>query len=161
MKSSQRLPLRGLAVAFVFLAVGSPVGFTQCGFPSTGSGRVIDYSFEPTITPAGTVLHATLSFRGGLEGMEEIEVPTEWAGEKLHAVTNLRALSRGTGITETGTSGTKTIHYPPNQAVVLGYDLIKDWTGTFVSPLQFHPVLMPQYFEINGANGLVHPKLEP
>jgi predicted metalloprotease with PDZ domain len=127
----------------------------------TASGRVLTYSFDPTVTPAGTVLHVTLNFRGGAEGMEEIEVPTEWAGEKLHAVTNLRALSPDTVITETGRSGTKTIRYPPNQAIVLGYDLIKDWTGPFVSPLQFHPVLMPNYFEINGANGLVHPKLEP
>jgi len=30
-----------------------------------------------------------------------------------------------------------------------------------VSPLQFHAVLMPQYLEINGANALAHPNLEP
>jgi predicted metalloprotease with PDZ domain len=107
------------------------------------------------------VLHVTLNFLGGPEGIEEFEVPTEWAGQKLHAVTNLHALTQDTVITETGRSEIKAIRYPSNQAVALGYDLIKDWTGPFISPLQFHPVLMPQYFEINGANGLVHPKLEP
>jgi predicted metalloprotease with PDZ domain len=161
MKSRWHLLLRGLALAMVFLGAGSVVGLAQCSFPAMGGGRVMTYSFDPTITPAGTVLHLTLKFRGGSEGIEEIEVPTEWAEESLHAVTNLRALSQDTVITETGKSEIKAIRYPSNQAVVLAYDLIKDWTGPFIHPLQFHPVLMPQYFEINGANGLVHPKLQP
>jgi predicted metalloprotease with PDZ domain len=161
MKSSWRLPLCGLALAVVFLGAGTAVSLAQCGFPSTGSGRVITYSFDPTVTPAGTVLHVTVKFPGGSEGSEEIEVPTHWAGEDLHGVNNLHALSQGTAIGETPTSGFKTIRYPPSQEVVLGYDLIKDWTGPLIYPLQFHPVLMPQYFEINGSNGLVHPKLEP
>ena len=161
MKLAWYLGLRGLAVALVLLAAGSAVGLAQCSFPSTGSGRIINYSFDPTITPAGLVLHVTLSFRGGSEGMEEIEVPTEWAGQSLHAVTNLQGLSQDTVISESGTAGRKTIRYPSNQTIVLGYDLVKDWTGPFVHPLQFHPVLMAQYFEINGANALVYPKLEP
>jgi hypothetical protein len=124
-----------LAVALVLLAAGRAVGLAQCSFPSTASGRVINYSFDPTITPAGMVLHVRLEFRGGSEGMEEIEVPTEWAGQDLHAVTNLHALSQETVITESGTSGTKTIRYPSNQAIVLGYDLVKDWTGPFIQPV--------------------------
>jgi hypothetical protein len=150
-----------LALAMVFLGAGSAVGLAQCSFQAMGGGRVMTYSFDPTVTAAGMLLHVTLNFRGGSEGIEEIEVPTEWAKESLQAVTNLRALSQDTVITESGTSGTKTIRYPSNHAVVLAYDLIKDWTGPFIHPLQFHPVLMPQYFEINGANGLVHPKLQP
>ena len=87
MKSGARMPWLGLALAVVFLGAGSAVGLAQCHFPATGRGRVMTYSFVPIVTPAGMVLHVSLNFQGGSEGTEEIEVPTEWAGEKLHAVT--------------------------------------------------------------------------
>lgn len=53
------------------------------------------------------------------------------------------------------------VRYRPSQEVVVTYELVKDWTGQFVHPLQFNPVLMPDYLEITGDNALVYPGLEP
>jgi predicted metalloprotease with PDZ domain len=78
----------------------------------------------------------------------------------MHAVKYLRALSPDTSISDTATPDAATIRYRQNGEVALTYDLVKDWTGPLVYPFQFHPVLMPNYLEINGANALVHPKLE-
>jgi predicted metalloprotease with PDZ domain len=149
-----------LALTATFFAVGPDVGLGECRWPVTGVGRLLTYTFDPTITATGTLLHVTLRFQGGPEGTEEIEVPSNWAGETIHAVTNLRALSSNTVIADGAVPGSKTVRYSPNQPVVLAYDLIKDWTGALQAPLQFHPVLMPEYFEINGDNGLVYPDLK-
>lgn len=100
----------------------------QCRFPTQGAGRLLAYTFNASVTPARTVLHITLEFKGGSKGTEEIEVPTEWAGEKLHGIINLRALSKGTVIAGS------TVHYPRNHPVVLTYDMVKDWTSPFNHP---------------------------
>lgn len=131
----------------------------QCRFPMEGKGGVLTYTFDPAITPTSTVLHVTLNFQGGHEGMEEVEVPSHWAGETLRGILNLRALSANTVIADSASPDTKRVRHPPNQPVFLTYDIVKDWTGPFRSPMQFHGVLMPEYLEINGSNGLVHPKL--
>jgi hypothetical protein len=36
---------------------------------------------------------------------------------------------------------------------------MKDWTGPFSHPAQFHGVILREYIEVNGANALIHPKL--
>jgi predicted metalloprotease with PDZ domain len=126
----------------------------QCHFPPHGVGGLLTYTFHASVTPASTVLHITLEFKGGTKGVEGIEVPTEWAGETLHGIVNLRALSKGTVVAGS------VVRYPRNHPVVLAYDIVKDWTGPFNHPLQFHGVVMPEYVEINGDNALIHPKLE-
>lgn len=158
MKSWWRLLFYGLILGHVFLS--SRGAIAQCRFTSAGSGRVLTYAFDAAVTPPSTVLHVTLKFRGGPEGTEQIEVPADWAGQTLHAVKNLRALSPDTSISDATPPDAATIRFRPNEEVILTYDLVKDWTGPFVHPLQFHAVLMPHYLEINGANALVHPKLE-
>jgi len=122
--------------------------------------RALTYAFQPEVTPAGAVLHVTLTFQGNAQGTEEIRLPSHWAGQTLRAMNNLRAVSTGTTITESESADNRIVRYQPNQSVILGYDLIKDWTGPLVSPMQFHPVIMPEYFEINGNNSLVSPKLD-
>ena len=139
-------------LALVSAAVA--VGFAQCRFPARGNGRLLTYTFNASVTPAETVLHITLEFKGGSKGTEEIAVPTEWAGETLRGIINLRALSEGTVIAGSA------IRYRPNCPVVLAYDMVKDWTGFFNHPLQFHGVVLPEYVEINGDNALVRPKLD-
>src|SRR5207253_1549840 len=79
-----------------------------------------------------------------------------WAGQPNH----LRAISADTTITDTDQASIKIAHFPPKSPVMITYDLFKDWNGPLVQPLQFHPVVMPEYLEINGDNALVHPKLE-
>ncbi len=43
---------------------------------------------------------------------------------------------------------------------MIAYDLKKDWTGPLVNPMQFHPVLMREYFEFTGSNALVALKIK-
>jgi len=153
----ERKAFRALFILLLMLSF-AVAGLSQCRFPSSRVGRTITFSFVPENTASGTILHVTVQFEGNSRGFEQIEIPVEWAGEKLHAVSNLRALSSSTTIDDSG-SGEKTIRYRPDFSVVLAYDLSKDWAGPLVHPYQFHPVVMPDYFEINGDNALVVPKL--
>lgn len=142
-----------------WLAAVSPC-IAQCRFQEKTTGRVFTYTFDPTVTAEGTVLHVTLKFQGNAEGAEEISVPKQWAGQKLHEETNLRTISSDTVLTETADEGGLSLRYPANQQVVLAYDMVKDWTGRFNHPMQFHGVLLPEYIEINGSNTLVYPKTD-
>jgi predicted metalloprotease with PDZ domain len=154
----ERIAFRSLVILLLILlfAVSS---VAQCRFPSSRVGRSLTFSFVPESTAAGAVLHVTVQFQGNSMGFEQIEIPVAWADEKLNAVSNLRAASASTIIEDDSRTGEKTIRYPPKSTVVLAYDLSKDWAGPLVHPFQFHPVVMPDYFEINGDNALVVPKL--
>jgi predicted metalloprotease with PDZ domain len=134
--------------------VTGAAALAQCQFPRSGPGRVVKYTFQPAVTHDATVLHVTLEFQGGPHGIEEIEIPEEWAGEKLHGIINLRAISQGTVIRGT------MVGYRRNKPVVLTYDIVKDWTGPFNHPFQFRGVVLPEYIELTGDNALVHPKLK-
>jgi predicted metalloprotease with PDZ domain len=143
----------------ILCLIGASSCAAQCTFSQKSTGRVLTYIFEPTITAENNALHITLKFQGNSEGTEEIEIPTHWADETLHGTTNLRALSSDTVLADSA-EGRKTLRYPSNQQVVLSYDLVKDWTGPFKHPLQFHAVIMPEYIEINGENAFIYPKLD-
>src|SRR5215469_11081509 len=138
--------LKGTCIQLALcVAAATTPSLAQCRFPADGTGRVLAYTFEPTVTTASTTLHVNLRFRGGPDAEEELEVPTEWAGEKLHGVINLHALSSDTILVDTASPGTKLIRHVPNQEVVLAYDVVKDWTGRFIHPAEFHGVLLPEY----------------
>lgn len=145
----------GLALSLTIVTLPT---FSQCRFPAAGTGRILTYTFDPELAATGTVLHVSLKFRDG-QAIEELEVPTGWAGETLHGLRNLRALSADTIISDTTSVGNKTIRHPPDQEVELAYDLMKDWTGRFRHPAEFHGTLMPDYLELTGDTALVHPKL--
>lgn len=155
---SRVLPLCCLVVALASRPVA--VCFAQCRFPAPGGGRLLTYTFEPGITAGKTVLHMTLTWKALHAGAESIEVPSQWAGETLRGIGNLRALSRGATIADDGSAGERTVQYPPKHYIVIAWDMANDWTGPFRHPMQFHGVIMPEYLEINGANALVHPKLD-
>ncbi|HET9399410.1 MAG TPA: hypothetical protein VFO34_00535 [Candidatus Acidoferrales bacterium] len=149
-----------LILCFVLFVVAGPAALAQCHFASSGGGRVVTYTFEPDLANGAPVLHATVTFQGSASGTEQIEVPTQWAGEHLNAVRNLRALSPETTIEDGARPYERIIRYKPDSEVTLAYDLVKDWSGPLVHPMQFHPVVMPEYFEINGENALVHPEID-
>lgn len=92
-------------------------------------------------------------------GADSLILPNEWAGEKLHSLSHLRSASEGLSVE--GGVGTNTIRVrgPANRPVAIEYDLQRDWTGPFVNPLEFHPVLMPQYIEFTGSNALIRRNL--
>src|ERR1700722_2339662 len=144
----------------LWLAVATP-GLPACHFPPNATGRMLTYTFDPAVTAAGTVLHITLTLQGGPDAEEEIEVPSQWAGETLHGVINLRSLSAATVVADTSSPGSRIIRYLPHQEVVLAYDMVKDWSRRFRHPAEFHGALMPDYIEVNGDNALIHPKLSP
>jgi predicted metalloprotease with PDZ domain len=144
----------------LWLAAVTLPGLAQCRFPADGTGRILTYTFDPTVTATGTVLHVTLRFHGGSGAQEEVEVPSEWAGEILRGVIHVRALSVDSVVADTTSPGSKIVRHPPDQEVVLAYDVVKDWTGRFRHPAEFHGALMPEYVEVNGDNALIHPKLQ-
>jgi predicted metalloprotease with PDZ domain len=88
-------------------------------------------------------------------GTQTLALPSEWAGEKLNAMSHLQATSAGTSLEGPSVSGEVVLHGPANHFVAVEYDLQRDWSGPLVNPLQFHPVLMPQYLEFTGSNALV------
>jgi len=143
----------------LWLAAAATPNSAQCLFPADGTGRILTYTFDPAVTATGTILHVTLKFHGGPGAQEEVEVPAQWAGETLHGAINLRALSADTVVADTTPPGSRIIRHLPNREVVLAYDMVKDWTGRFNHPAQFHGAILPEYIEINGANALIHPKL--
>lgn len=150
---------RALVISLL-LSSFTPSIHAQCKFPSAQGARALTFSFVPENTNSSAVLHVTFRFHGNSTGSESIVIPVGWAGEKLHAVSNLRALSEATTIEDTSDAGRKIVRYPVNADVTLAYDLSKDWQGGLHHPYQFHPVVMPEYFEINGQNSLVFPKTD-
>lgn len=148
-----------LGLVFCLITVASPA-LAQCTFPRDGVGRILSYTFDPSVTATGTVLHITLNFRANRAAQEDLEVPAQWAGETLRGVSKLRAVSAGVVVSDTTSSGLKTIRHAPAQEIELAYDLVKDWSGSFRHPAEFRGTLMPNYLELTGDNALVHPKLE-
>ncbi|MEP6619762.1 MAG: hypothetical protein ABJE47_10615 [bacterium] len=142
----------GLTVTLAFPCLG------QCRADAAEDGRM-RYAFTITVADTATVLHVILSFRGNATGVDELKLPSHWAGQTIAAMSNLRPLSSGTTISERAAADRRALRYLPNQRVVVAYDIRKDWQGPLVPPMQFHPVIMPQYLEINGDNGLVFPAM--
>lgn len=132
----------------------------QCHFSVPTEGRSVTYRFEPDIRSGSLVLHVTLEFRAGSSGTETLELPTHWAGETLHAMTNLSVVSKGASLAVGPESDARILHAPSHHRIAISYDLKKDWTGPLVNPMQFHPVLMPEYLEFTGSNALVRLKMD-
>ncbi|MES2377056.1 MAG: hypothetical protein V4553_10780 [Bacteroidota bacterium] len=159
MKKNSQTLFAATLIILVTLSVST--ASAQCNFVPAEDGRLLTYHFIPECSEKLTTLHITLEFAGSKTGKDTVELPEHWGdGTAIHAMTNLRTLDRGTTLSDGPTSGSKIVSHSPNAIITLSYDLCKDWTGPFGNPLQFHPVVMPQYFEINGSNGLLHPKLD-
>ncbi len=67
----------------------------QCHFAKTNATQAITYRFGPEVTPGGLVLHVKLEFQSGVDGTQMLVLPVQWAGETIHAMTNLHAVSKG------------------------------------------------------------------
>ena len=135
-------------------AMGVGTCCAQCRFANQNSEPTLTYRFESTAELASSALTVTLEFKGNAAGQEEIELPSHWDGQAI------RTLSSGTTVSTGELPKSVEVRFPPDHEVTLSYRLANNWTGPFHSPLQFHPVVMPTYFEINGGNGLIHPKVD-
>jgi hypothetical protein len=145
---------RALAAALMFFSLSLPLP-AQCRFAKSDSAQSLTYRFDPEPQGDAQVLHVILEFTAGPDGKAALVVPAQWAGQALHAMTNLRPVSSGARIDERAV-----VYAAPKSHVVIAYDLKKDWSGPLVHPLQFHPVVTPEYFEFTRSNALVVPKLE-
>ena len=148
-------------LAVLGLLLGSALVLSaQCTFPKKAPHQTLTYRFHPEVTQAGLVLHVTLEFQTDGGGMRPLVLPTHWAGETLHSLSNLHVVSEGAILESGQDADTKILRALPNRRVVVGYDLTRDFPGPLVHPMQFHPVLMPDYLEITGSNAFVAPKLD-
>lgn len=155
----RRLQIR---LAIVGLLFGIPCMLRgQCNFARKFTSHTLTYRFHPEVTQAGLVLHVTLELQTDNNGSRVLQLPTSWAGETLHAMTNLHVVSEGAELEDGPGGDTKLLRAKPNHQVTIEYDLKKDFPGPLVHPMQFHPVLMPEYLEFTGSNALVAPKLDP
>ena len=149
---------RSWRVALIVGALGTSVLSAQCRFSAVGS-RQVTYRFVPEMAAGGLTLHVSLEFVEGPTGVEKISVPTQWAGEMLKSVSALRVASEGATLEGEPGAGEWVVRAAPGVPVKVTYDLIKDWTKPFKHPLQFHPIVTPQYIEFTGNNALVRLEL--
>jgi predicted metalloprotease with PDZ domain len=141
----------------VFCAVD---GRAECRFADSRAAATWTYRFRAESGPDGLLLHVTAQFPLGSKGAVSLQLPVHWAGETLHAMTNLRAASANAQLEISATGESGALRGEPNGSGTITYDLKKDWAGPFVNPLQFHPVLMPEYVELTGHNALVFPQFD-
>lgn len=133
----------------------SCVASAQCRFADAKRADAVTYRFLPSFEASGLRLHVTLGFPMNAKGIQTLALPSEWAGERLNAMSHLKATSADTFLDSPSSSGEILLHGPANRFVGVEYDLQQDWSGPLVNPLQFHPVLMPEYLEFTRSNALV------
>jgi predicted metalloprotease with PDZ domain len=150
-------------IACLLLVLSSQASFSQCAYPPSTSRKILNYSLQPFVADGKMTLHVTLEFKGGPEGKAALELPSEWAGQTRldKAVTDLRAISDQTTISDTASPSRKSLRFPPNATVRISYVLVKDWDSPLNSGTRFRAVLEPEYFQVTSNAALVHPELEP
>ncbi len=148
-----------LIASYVFVCCAADAR-ADCRFADSPAATTWTYRFRAESGSDGLVLHVTAQFPLGPSGTVSLQLPMHWAGETLHAMTNLRTASAGAQLEVSATGGSAVLRGEPNGSGTVTYDLEKDWTGPLVNPLQFHAVLMPEYFEFTGNNALVLPQLD-
>ena len=132
----------------------------ECRFSAAPPGiRQVTYTFSPELSESSLVLHVALAFTEGATGTDRLRLPMQWAGEKLGSFKNLKVSSQGAKLEAGADSNEQVVHATPGHPVQITYDLIKDWNGPFVNPLQFHPVITSEYLEFTGSNALVQLQL--
>ncbi len=157
--AASRVQIATRAFCLVFaLFCCTELANAQCRFLPDRAHREITYRFHPEVTPYGLILHVTLETQTEPSGQLLLKVPAQWAGEQLHAVSNLRTVTPGATLTDGENANSKLLHARPGRPVIVAFDVTKDWTGALAHPKQFHPVLLPTYLEFTGSNGLVEPE---
>ena len=157
MTSRMEILSRALCLVLAFLCCTKLAG-AQCRFSPDRAHREITYRFRTEVTPYGLILHVTLETQTEPSGQLLLKLPSHWAGEQLHTVSNLRPVTLGATLADGEDATSKLLHARPGRPVVVAFDVTKDWSGALVYPKQFHPVLLPTYLEFTGSNALVQPE---
>lgn len=144
-------------LALLASAAGAQCTFSQSAVPARLS---LIYRFGLHSIADTTALGVTLEFNGSAAGVDTLSLPSQWAGQRLHAIRNLRALDGGVEIDSVPNQHWRLVNHAPGARVRLAYDLVKDWDGSFDHPFEFHPVISNEYFEMTGSNSLAHPRVD-
>lgn len=133
---------------------------SQCTFSESSVPQrpALVYRFALRTVADTTLLAVTFDFRGSPTGIDTLAVPTQWAGQRLSSMRNLRALGTGVEIDTIPGRDARLVRHAPDAPVRIAYDLEKDWSGSLNHPYEFHPMISPEYVEFTGNNALVHPR---
>src|SRR5258707_5565177 len=86
--------------SFILAGLSLVLGFScrlnaQCHFAKTNATTVITYRFRPEISPEGLLLHVTMEFKSGADGVQKLLLQMHWAGKTLLSRQNLHIVSIG------------------------------------------------------------------
>lgn len=146
------LPLLGLALSVPAVA--------DCAtLPK--AGPFLAYTIEPKLVDGSLSLEVLVSFRLTSTKTTELNLPSEWQGQKelYRAISNLEALSPGTTIQVVEKAWQRRLTFQPGQIVRLRYRVTKDWAGKINASSYLRVMLDQSYFQVAGRNFLVYPAL--
>ncbi len=113
---ASRIQIVSLAFCLVLgLLCFTELANVQCRFSPDRVHREITYRFHPEVTPYGLILHVTLETKTEPSGQLLLNLPSQWAGEQLHA-----SVSVGTD------AGTKKLTFYPRGKPVKVWQYIHD-----------------------------------
>lgn len=148
-----------LSAALTSLAVSGRAQ-SQCTFSESSVLKrpVLAYRFALRTVADTTTLAVTLDFSSSPTGVDTLGVPTQSAGQRLHAMHSLRGLDAGVEIDTIPGRDARLVRHAPGARVRIAYELTNDWSGPFNHPYEFHPVIFADYLEVTGDNALAHPR---
>lgn len=146
-KLEASIHLLGRTLLILGLLVGGAGASAQCRFRSAASPASITYRFSSEKTHDGMLLKIQMTFPLLAGESTQVNIPSA-------SISDLHPDTAGTTIKD-GARGTKTVSSATSGPVTLSYLLRNDWTGPLVHPKEFHPVVLPEYFEITGDKALV------
>jgi len=144
-----------VATVAALVACRAADSHAQCRFPDSSSKGAWTYRFRVDGGTDRPRLHVTAQLPLSPGGTLDLQLPVRWAGETLHAMTNLRSGSTDVRLEIGADGGSGVLRGQPDSLETITYDLAKDWSGPLVHPRQFHPVVMSEYVEVTGQNARV------
>jgi predicted metalloprotease with PDZ domain len=143
--------------ALVVLIAGIAAAETQQ--PSILKGPIV-FRFQSVTVSDKRAFHVEERFRV-TQAVTKIVVPTSWgsASHLEEQTQNLKVLTSGAILEDSGHLGEKQLHARPGQQVKLAYDIVPLQTEWFRHPQEHMAIINGDYFLFNPQNALVYPEL--
>ncbi len=121
------------------------------------------YRLEPRIEHDRLILHVHLDLSGLTSRHTSLVLPATWGDVNGlgNGVTNLRAESHDTVITDTVDPLRKLLVASDSTSASISYDVVKDWDGPLREDVRHLVHLEVAWIEINTGNALLHPAPKP
>src|SRR5437870_10924437 len=104
-----------VVLVFVWLVVFCAVeAHAECRFADSRAAATWTYRFRAESGPDGLVLHVTAQLPLGSTGAVSLQLPVHWAGETLHAMTNLRTATADAQLQVSATGESAVLRGKPN-----------------------------------------------